>query len=164
MNSIWNEKACFARAGRKCRHGYKITFKDCQRFQRLREKTQRTLIVLDSCAAVVKGCCALCQILDVLDGENGGRIALWNIGSYSLQIQCYRSKVYFLLGRCSFAADLVRLFLNIPVTTLARSVSASQTSKIIAFRDDELAQGNHEAMRESFEVLKHIILQERGEL
>ena len=93
MNSIWNEKACFARAGRKCRHGYKITFKDCQRFQRLREKTQRTLIVLDSCAAVVvKGCCALCQMLDVLDGGNGGRIALWNIGSYFLQIQCYRSK------------------------------------------------------------------------
>jgi hypothetical protein len=42
---------------------------------------KRTLIALDSCAEVVKGCYALCQMLGGLDRENSGRIALWNIES-----------------------------------------------------------------------------------
>jgi hypothetical protein len=65
-------------------------------------------MVLDSCAEIVKGCRALARMLCILDGENGVRIVLENIESYSLRIQRHRKKAYFLLDRCLAAADLVR--------------------------------------------------------
>lgn len=118
-------------------------------------------MVLDSCVEVARGCNEVCRLLYSND-EKAGQTTLQNIERYSRRIHRYQKQAASLLDRCVSTEELVSRSFK-PSLAGADSDISYQISKILAFRDNELAQSNHQAMRESLEVLKGLSLQGREE-
>lgn len=110
--NLQDEKACFSRVGRACKHDYSVIFSDLQNLQLLRTKLLRIASTIDSFLTVIQGCKNHCRRLDELKLVPLDEQVIAGFELYERETKGHQRSIGRIIDQSQGTGDLVCILLN----------------------------------------------------